>query len=144
MFSLDTQDARLALGTRRRFVCQMCHLCFDSVNGSAICGDCIGREPTPIQDNDAPWRSAWSEPREPAEIVVARQARADAEAEAAEYRRAMWLLHQYLSTIALTRSLLPRDQRRTAAIALEQFADWFPQFAEIAGLPPEPNSPKLG
>lgn len=144
MFSLDTQDVRLALGTRRRMICQMCGLGFDSVNGSAICGDCIGREPTPIQDNDAPWRSAWSEPREPAEIVVARQARADAEAEAAEYRRATWLLHQYLSTISVARGLLPRDQRRTATIALEQFAECFPKIAEIAGLPPEPNSPKLG
>lgn len=137
MFEIDKLDTRHAAGMRRRFICIVCRHGFDSENGSQICPDCIAREPTPIQDND-PEGGGWILPSEPAAVVVARLARAEAERQAAEYRRAMLFLHQIVSAIAGAADrplrLLPRDQHRVAKLALEQFQSDFPQIIKSMDL----------
>jgi hypothetical protein len=142
VFGLSRGDVRLALGKSRRAICQLCVTGFDTDSNSGICPDCIGLEPTPIQDND-PLRGAWITPRESPEITVARIARREAEMTAARYRSAMLFLHQYLAAIAYSRRLLPRDQRRTAESGLEQFAEHYPEITESMGLQTLANSPKL-
>jgi hypothetical protein len=129
MFGTDPLDVRHAHGKRRRACCQLCGTGFDT-ECSGICPDCIEREPFPCQDNDPAGGPMFYGPKEAPEIVVARRAREDAEKLAAEYRRAMLLLHQYLSSIANCRKLFPRDQRKTAEIGLERFAEGFPGMIE--------------
>lgn len=125
MFGVDKYDARLADARLGRTRCSCCHYYFQST-GSGICDDCIEREPWVAQDNDPPNSDGFFKPREPVEIVVARRARATAEQQAAEYRRAMLYLHQVVSMIAGAEDrplrLWPRDQHKVARLALEQFA----------------------
>jgi hypothetical protein len=132
VFELDPLDRRLASGRVGRFICPLCAQGFDSFNGSQICPDCITREPTPIQDNEAA-DGGWLQPKEAPEIVVARNARAEAEKKAAEYRRAMLFLHQVVTSIAGAANrplrLFPRDQHKLARRSLEQFAEDFPAIA---------------
>jgi hypothetical protein len=131
MFGIDPEDVRYAAGRRGRFICLLCGRGFDTQINTQICPDCIAREPTPIQDNDAP-DGGWIKPREAPEITVARKAREDAERAAQDYRRAMLFLHQVVTSIAGAADrplrLFPRDQHRLARLMLEQFAKDFPQI----------------
>jgi hypothetical protein len=125
VFGVDRYDTRLADARLGRTRCSCCHYYFQST-GSGICDDCIEREPWVAQDNDPPNFDGFFKPREPVEIIVARRARATAEQQAAEYRRAMLYLHQVVSAIAGGKDkplrLFPRDQHRLARRALETFA----------------------
>lgn len=131
MFGVDPKDVRYAASRTGRFICILCRRGFDTQIVTQICPDCIAREPTPIQDNEAP-HGGWIKPKEPAEITVARKAREDAEREARRYRQAVLFLHQIVTSIAGAADrplrLLPRDQHKLARISLEQFADNFPEI----------------
>jgi hypothetical protein len=125
VFGIDRYDARLADARLGRTRCSCCHYYFQST-GSGICDDCIEREPWVAQDNNPPNSDGFFKPREPIEIVVARRARATAEQQADEYRRAMLYLHQVVASIAGAADrplrLFPRDQHKVAKHALETFA----------------------
>lgn len=125
MFGIDRYDVRLADARLGRTRCSCCHYYFQST-GSGICDDCIEREPWVAQDNNPPNSDGFFKPREPIEIVVARRARATAEQQADEYRRAMLYLHQVVASIAGAADrplrLFPRDQHKVAKHALETFA----------------------
>jgi len=125
VFGIDRYDVRLADARLGRTRCSCCHYYFQST-GSGICDDCIEREPWVAQDNNPPNSDGFFKPREPIEIVVARRARATAEQQADEYRRAMLYLHQVVASIAGAADrplrLFPRDQHKVAKHALETFA----------------------
>jgi hypothetical protein len=131
MFGIDPEDTRYAAGRSGRFICLLCRRGFNTQIPTQICPDCIAREPTPIQDNEAP-NGAWFQPKEAPELVVARKARDDAEREARKYRQAVLFLHQIVTSIAGAADrplrLFPRDQHRLAQLSLEQFADNFPEI----------------
>lgn len=138
MFGIDRYDTRLADARLGRTRCSCCHYYFQST-GSGICDDCIEREPWIAQDNTPPNSDGFFKPREPVEIIVARRARATAEQQAAEYRRAMLYLHQIVTAIAGSPDwplrLFPRDQHKLARRALEQFAADYGHILQTMSLP---------
>lgn len=139
MFATDRLDTRQAAARTGRIRCPNCHYYFQVVD-SLICDTCTEREPWVAQDNTAPGTDGFFRPREPVEVVVARRARATAEQQAAEYRRAMLYLHQVVTAIAGAADrplrLLPRDQHKFAKHALEQFAA---DYGHVLCLPDLPD-----
>lgn len=131
------RDLVAAIGCGPRAFCRLCGLAFrlGAHCDPEICADCVEYEPGPFQDNDAPNEvPLWHGPLLAPEIVVAQEARADAEACAREAFSAAVFLHEALSAIAGQKGrplkLLPRDQSRRAQHALELFAENFPDLLE--------------
>jgi len=130
------RDLIEAFGLGRRAVCHLCGLGFRVTDhcDPDICADCVEFEPGPFQDNDPIVEMLWHGPIQAPEIVVAQQARAEAERCAREAFLALQIMREALTAIAGQKGrplkLLPRDQSRRAQIALEMFRENFPDLAE--------------
>lgn len=130
------RDLVAAIGCGPRAFCRLCGLAFrlSTHCDPEICADCVEYEPGPFQDNDAPDEIVWHGPLLAPEIVVAQEARAEAEAAAREAFSAAVFLREALTAIAgqggKPLKLLPRDQSKRAQHALELFAENFPDLCE--------------
>jgi hypothetical protein len=134
----DRRDLVAAFGYGPRAVCRLCSLAFIRPDDcdSEICEDCVEFEPGPFQDNDAPNQVAiWYGPLQAPEIVVAQEARREAERCAREAFTALSLTIEALTAIAGQQGkplrLMPRDQSRRAQAALQQFEEVFPDLHEM-------------
>jgi hypothetical protein len=149
----DRRDLIAAFGYGPRAVCRLCGLAFrrdDHGEDAEICADCVEYEPGPFQDNTPPYGEEviWHGPLQAPEIVVAQALRAEAERAARDAFSAAVFLHEALTAIAGEKGrplkLFPRDQSKRAQMALEMFAENFPELLEAMGdLPGLVESAKL-
>lgn len=137
VFAPDELDQRLAATAVGRCRCQLCRLYFDiadTVSGhSGICPSCIGAEGDLFQDNLPIDEDGYRQPRDAPEVIVARIARARAEAAEERTFHALMLLYGAVCTIAANKNRvlkrLPGNYAVVAETALDMLESNFPDIA---------------